>query len=337
MMSMKNWLVLATTLCMAPLAAAQALGKDVPGASDHVFIKRYAGSWLAGYHKSDWDATQLPASAQIGKDDKLKDLRTVEGKVTQLVYIAPRGRSALEVYRNHEQALSAAGLARKFACETDCASLYFAWAHQVEPLKGMQWADGELTAPDGSGFSLASSLNPEGRMLYGTLKKAGQDVHVLLYTSIAADRISGLTATYLQVVEPKAMTTGQVTVDLKALQSGLQAEGKVALHGLYFDTGKAEIKAESKPQLDAMASLLRAQAGLRVFVVGHTDNAGAFDSNQALSLARAQAVVAALSAAPYRVPADRMLAKGVANISPLANNADEAGRARNRRVELVAQ
>jgi len=74
-----------------------------------------------------------------------------------------------------------------------------------------------------------------------------------------------------------------------------------------------------------------------VFIVGHTDNVGTLDANQALSQARAQAVVAALAAAPYAVDPKRLLARGVANVAPVASNTDEAGRARNRRVEMVLQ
>jgi flagellar motor protein MotB len=48
-------------------------------------------------------------------------------------------------------------------------------------------------------------------------------------------------------------------------------------------------------------------------------------------------VVAALTAAPYQVEARRLTAKGLASLAPVAGNGDEAGRARNRRVELVAQ
>ncbi|MFX8024096.1 OmpA family protein, partial [Acinetobacter baumannii] len=106
-----------------------------------------------------------------------------------------------------------------------------------------------------------------------------------------------------EIVEPKAMPTGQVTVDAKAIGQGLAAEGRVALTGLFFDTGKAELKPESKPQLDAMAELLKAQPALKAWIVGHTDNVGGFDANEKLSLARAQAVVAALTAAPYKVDA----------------------------------
>jgi OmpA-OmpF porin, OOP family len=336
-MSIKHVCLAAVLLWSCTSLWAQSGGKDVAGASDHPLVKRYTGSWLAGYRQRDWDAVLLPTTAQLGTQDELKAPRTLEGRITQLLYIAPRGRSPLEVYRNHERALAAAGLVRSFACEADCNELYLAWSKQAEPTEALRWADGEVAAPDGSAFGLSSALGLYGRMLAGTLQQGGRDVHVLLYTSPAADKSTGQAATYLQIVEPKAMTGGQVAVDLKALQAGLKTDGKVTLHGLFFDTGKATLQSASKPQLDEMANLLRNQPALRVFIVGHTDNVGSFDANQALSLARAQAVVTLLVAPPYRIAAERLLAKGAANIAPQAANGDETGRARNRRVELVAQ
>jgi outer membrane protein OmpA-like peptidoglycan-associated protein len=86
-----------------------------------------------------------------------------------------------------------------------------------------------------------------------------------------------------------------------------------------------------------MAELLKSQPGLKAYIVGHTDNVGGFEANEKLSLARAQAVVAALTAAPYKVEAKRLLPKGLASLAPVAGNGDDAGKARNRRVELVAQ
>lgn len=84
------------------------------------------------------------------------------------------------------------------------------------------------------------------------------------------------------------------------------------------------------------AQLLQSNASLRVFVVGLTDNQGAPDGNLALSKARAQAVVDA-PAKNRNVDAKRLAAAGVANYVPVASNAGDAGRVRNRRVELVLQ
>jgi outer membrane protein OmpA-like peptidoglycan-associated protein len=67
--------------------------------------------------------------------------------------------------------------------------------------------------------------------------------------------------------------------------------GRVALYGLYFDADKAELKAESAPSLAEIGKLLNAQPALKVYIVGHTDNAGSFDYNMGLSQRRAKSVV----------------------------------------------
>ncbi len=105
---------------------------------------------------------------------------------------------------------------------------------------------------------------------------------------------------------------------------------------MFFDTGKADIKPESKPQLDEMAKLLDADKSIRVFIVGHTDNQGVYDANVSLSQRRAEAIVAVL-VRDYRIDAKRLIAKGVANLAPVASNEADAGRTKNRRVELVRQ
>jgi OOP family OmpA-OmpF porin len=336
----RQLLALVTTLGLATAALADTPPADVAGSADHPLIKRFTGSWLAGQRVSEWDAAELPGSAALDKRDKHKfaDVLSLEGRVTRLLYIAPRGKSALEVWRNYEQALSQAGLKKRWGCERECSDLYFAWTRSFDPNKGMAWAQGHIETPSNNRYSLTSALSyDEGRMLVGTLGRPGQEATVLLYTSVAANAKTGLVATYVQIVEPKAMTTGQVSVDPAGLQAGLAAEGRVTLTGLFFDTGKTELKPESKAQLDAMAELLKSQPALKAWIVGHTDNVGGFEANERLSLARAQAVVAALTGAPYKVDAKRLAPKGLASLAPVAGNGDDAGRARNRRVELVAQ
>lgn len=329
----------------APMTAALAatpFPSDVAGGADHPMLRRFAGSALVGYKAVAWDQAVLPLSMDTAHQqatgrDLLKDPLQLEGKVTRLVYLAPPGKTPLEVYRNHQQALAEAGFKQRFACERDCSKLYFAWGKTVDIDAGMSWAKGGVPGQGNSSYPLTSALNFDGRLWTGTLGRAGQDVHVLLYTSSAADPSTNIAATYLEFVEPKAMPTGQVTVDAKALLGGLEAEGKVALYGIYFDTGRAELKPESKAQLDEMAKLLQGQPALKAYVVGHTDNQGGLESNLQLSQQRAQAVVAALTAAPYKVDAKRLQGRGVASLAPVAGNGNDAGRARNRRVELVLQ
>ena len=310
---------------------------DAKGGHDHPLIQRFAGSWMVGYKSSDWDQVQFPTGMAV-KDYKWIDPLTIEGRVTKAIYVAPVGKSPLEVFRNYEQALTGAGFQRRFSCEVDCGPLYSGLRNDGNYTAGMTWANGSVITPSGSRYSLDAGTiaREQGRLWYGTLPRNGQQVHVLVFTSVANNETTNQTATYLQIVEPKAMPIGQVKVDAKSLQQGLKAEGKIALYGLYFDTGKAEIKPGSTDQLAEMAKLLQAQPTLRVYIVGHTDNHGALDSNMTLSQQRAQAVVSAL-AASYKIDVKRMVGRGVGSLAPLATNVSDEGRAKNRRVELVQQ
>jgi outer membrane protein OmpA-like peptidoglycan-associated protein len=136
------------------------------------------------------------------------------------------------------------------------------------------------------------------------------------------------------VVQEKAVQTGLVNVNADSLKQQIDADGKALIYGIYFDTGKAEIKTESKPTLDAIAELLKRNPDLLLYVVGHTDDTGDGDANVTLSKQRADSVVAAL-VKEYQVAATRLQAQGVGPYAPAANNTSDAGKQKNRRVELV--
>lgn len=108
------------------------------------------------------------------------------------------------------------------------------------------------------------------------------------------------------------------------------------MEGIYFDTGKSELKPESAAAITEVAKLLKGDAGLKLYVVGHTDNAGALEGNMKLSQSRAQSVVQEL-AKTHGIDAARIKAYGSGPYTPVASNDAEEGRAKNRRVELVKQ
>lgn len=334
-------LALFASLTLLTTARADAPKVDVAGSADHPVLKRFTGSVLAGYAQQDWEQRSFPDASGVSKteNDQFAHPVSLEGKVTRLFYLAPLGKSPLEVYRNYQQALTAAGFKTTWQCENEaqgCTKAYFALDGH-ERGRGMRWAEGNLPSATGSGaWNLEMAISFEqARMMVGTLSSGGRTLNVLLFTSMAENSETRRSATYIEIVEPKAMPTGQVTVDAKAIGQGLQAEGKIALYGLFFDTGKTDVKAESKAQLDQMAAVLMAQPALKVLIVGHTDNVGSIDANLALSEGRAKAVVAALT--QRGIAASRLQARGIANFAPIASNAAEDGRARNRRVEMVLQ
>ncbi|HEX3044419.1 MAG TPA: OmpA family protein [Bacillota bacterium] len=139
----------------------------------------------------------------------------------------------------------------------------------------------------------------------------------------------------VEVVERQAMNQ-DISANAAALAQSIKNSGKAAIYGIYFDTGKSDMKPESEPALQEIAKLLRENPQLKLYVVGHTDNQGGIDNNIKLSQDRANSVVKKL-VTTYAVNAARLKAYGVGPLAPAASNLTEEGRAKNRRVELVAQ
>lgn len=140
---------------------------------------------------------------------------------------------------------------------------------------------------------------------------------------------------WLRIIERKAMEQ-YIVADAAAMSGDLKTTGHVALYGIFFDTGKAEVKPESKPALDEIAKLLKQDPALRLKVVGHTDMVGSQEANLKLSEARGEAVAQAL-VSQYGIQPTRLKGHGVGALAPVATNDTEEGRAKNRRVELVKE
>jgi outer membrane protein OmpA-like peptidoglycan-associated protein len=139
----------------------------------------------------------------------------------------------------------------------------------------------------------------------------------------------------LTIIEKQAMAQ-TVVASAELFQSGLTTSGHVEVPGIFFDTGKSVLKPESEAAVAEIAKLLKADPVLKVFVVGHTDNVASLDLNLKLSQARAEAVVQAL-VTKHGIAASRLSGQGAGPLAPVAGNGSEEGRAKNRRVELVAQ
>lgn len=137
----------------------------------------------------------------------------------------------------------------------------------------------------------------------------------------------------LVIVERQAMQQ-EVVANAAALQGGLAQVGHVEVPGIFFDFNQSDVKPESQPALEEVAKLLKANPTLRVWVVGHTDNVGAPESNLTLSNARAAAVIRALTQ-QMGIGPNRLVPHGAGPFAPVASNKTDEGRARNRRVELV--
>src|SRR3984957_9164536 len=101
---------------------------------------------------------------------------------------------------------------------------------------------------------------------------------------------------------------------------------------IYFKSGSAELDAASDPLLNSVADIANRCPSVKVEVSGHTDSTGNASSNQTLSEARAQAVVDYLVA--HGLAQSRITSTGYGGTKPVAPNANEEGRAKNRRIEF---
>lgn len=117
--------------------------------------------------------------------------------------------------------------------------------------------------------------------------------------------------------------------------ASLDKQCRLPLYGVQFDFDKATLRPDSTPVLDKALAVLKARPAVKVAVQGHTDNVGSDAHNQTLSAARAQTV--RLWLAEHGIEAARLTSQGYGKTQPVADNATDAGRARNRRVELVRE
>jgi outer membrane protein OmpA-like peptidoglycan-associated protein len=117
------------------------------------------------------------------------------------------------------------------------------------------------------------------------------------------------------------------------LAKDLAELGRTRIYGINFDSDSDVIKDESKPTLDRIAAVLKAHADWKLTIEGHTDSTATPEHNLQLSKRRAEAVKAYLQAAG--IDGARLKAMGLGATKPVASNDTAAGRAQNRRVELV--
>ena len=317
-MELKRLTNLAALLLICSLPAMA----DIEGSADHPLLGRFGGATISAYQAASYDVATLPGGP-IADARAVDNRLELEGRVTRIGYRLPVEHSALEVARNYEATLAEGNFDILFQC-----------AGSAQCGRGFS----RYVINEGVVFPSAfdrAAFNDSSRALLAMRADEQGTAHVFLY--IMEDRSNDRTLVRQLVVESEPLQLGQISVkDASALQAALDTAGSVIVDGIFFATDSATIESESTEALEQMAEMLRSAPELAVYIVGHTDNQGSLDYNLQLSQRRAIAVVEALSALEG-IDDSRLDARGVASLAPIASNANEAGRAQNRRVELVLQ
>lgn len=312
-------------LLWAAAFSSAAHGEDVSGSEDHPLISRFPGSTIVYHEQVDFDEYVLPLG---GLDDErnLSESRRVAGKVTRIQYRAPAGRSTSEVYHNYESALKEAGFEVLFSGTN--REFSWRWTHvlyesgRVNPALPSDVLEKNLLVSEDDFRYLSAELNRV------------EDGNVYVALTVSQTQPADGPGIQLDIVEEKPMEEDKIVIDADAMASAIDRTGSVSIQEIYFDTGKATLKAESEAALAEIAKFINQASGVRFYVVGHTDSRGEFDYNMNLSESRAESVVKAL-VTHYNVDANRLTSKGVGPLAPIATNGTQEGRAQNRRVAIV--
>jgi len=344
-----NFGLIVTAMIVASPPAAPAQLSDVKGSKDHPMVSRYAGAVIIGYDFRKFDEFIIPLGV-LKRDGSATpptlepvSRKRVEGRVTRILYVGPRERSPLEVVRNYELELKKSGFETLYTCAaTQCGEKdgWFGHFYLYPQAKQLSQTPPRGAAGAGQISEHALSFGINQRYLAAKRSRPEGDVYVSVYVATNTWNFHKETHDHpmilLDVIDAAPIETGMVTIDAAAMAKDISTTGHVALYGIHFDTDKTEPKPESQSTLEEIAKLLKQDPSMKLYIVGHTDNVGAFDYNVGLSERRAAAVVRELTL-KHGIAAARLKPAGVGMLSPVAPNDAEAGRARNRRVELVKQ
>lgn len=303
--------IVANAAAIAVGLAAMAGAAAADNEADHPEVARFPGASIRNYDYKEYEEFQLilakPQPAPGGGYTATK-LMPLEGKVTYIHYQVPKSVSPLQVFRNYQSSLRRSGFTELFACDRPCTSANLGEFRELMKARKLYLnysTDNQYLAAQRNNTYVSLWVNDGGAWLF--------------------------------VVEKEKLNDGLMAVTGESpIAKALGADGKVDLYGFQFDTGKAVLRDGSKPTLQELGKVLQDNPDLSVEVVGHTDDVGGAESNIRLSEARAAAVAEALNR-QYGIAAQRLKTRGVGQTVPLAANTTEAGRAQNRRVEIIAQ
>ncbi len=320
------------TAILLAVAATPAQTQDAEGCSDHGALTRYPNTVLEWCQTDNYLPYRVPVGPVTGYR-AIGEWIDIEGRVTRNFYSLKGGeRTHAEVWKNFSDALDEAGfeiIAEGLFPERNVkggigGAGWLGVYYSTNPWRG-SGAVGKLV----SGTSSSGGTGA----VFGRKERADDTIYALVtLEQHSSDEVAAL----ITMVETKPAETGLVVANAEAMGHDIEELGRTVLYGLQFAYDDAALLPESKPALDEIAGFLAARPDTRFYVVGHTDAKGTHAYNMKLSADRALSVRAAL-VQDYGIAPDRLEAAGVGPLVPVFTNATDGGRAKNRRVELVAR
>jgi OOP family OmpA-OmpF porin len=261
-------------------------------------------------------------------DGKSVPARVFEGALDQRAYrLDAPGLTTLAILAPLRDQVTAAGYTVIFECAgRDCGGFDFRFGTDVMPEPDMHVDLGDFRF-------LSAVAGDEAVSLLVSRSASAAYVQITRVTKAALPQTPASTPIDLpdDVTAPIAQPT---LPDAQGVIERLDRDGVAVLDDLVFASGAATLSTGDYPSLAAVAAWLQANPDGTIALVGHTDASGSLAANVALSERRAEAVAEVLIDT-YGADSDRITAKGVGFLAPRATNQTDAGRQKNRRVEVI--
>lgn len=301
---------------MAAVLAMPALGADELNWAQEL-VRPVEGTEL--HHNETVNFGRYKLVSGPAEKGVINAITSLEGKTSAISYTGTKNNSPFEIFSVYKNYLKQNKFEIVFACEkTECGDGFKGLWYKLNPFERLSDATPILHASGDQQHYIAAKKTI-----------AGKDTYVSIIVMIAG--WWNIPLYRVDVVQVEGLVTE--VVPASKISQALSSEGRIAMYGITFDPGQSAIKPESEATLAELANVLKASGDV-FYVVGHTDGEGTLADNMKLAQDRASAVKEALIG-KYGVPAAMLSAHGGGPLSPLATNSTEAGRALNRRVEIV--
>jgi outer membrane protein OmpA-like peptidoglycan-associated protein len=320
----KVTLILAVALMFSINIFAQRTS-DIKGSKDYPLVSRFEGSIIEYYKETKWDSYKLPVYEDNITEPNYKKPIELEGKIIRIQYSVSSDNNPAYVMKNFEKAFKSNNYKILLegrpgnGIEEGPAGFNGDFYGSQKGLNLNKFRYAYEPTGDGDKAIIIAKTNSNGKAIY-IVEVIGGFANTTLITQ--------------DIIEVEEAETGKVTT--VAINKAITSNGHIAIYDIHFDTGKSEIKSESKKALQNIAKYLNAHSDKKYIIVGHTDNVGNFEANLKLSKERADAVKNEL-VSKYSVKAEQLIAYGDGQTAPVTTNATKEGRAKNRRVEIVEE
>jgi OOP family OmpA-OmpF porin len=255
--------------------------------------------------------------------------RTVEGAVDQRAFqLDAPGLTTLAILSPLRDQVLAAGFTVILDCEAEvCGGFDFRYSTDVLPEPDMHVDLGDYRF-------LSAFKGEEALSILVSRSALSAFVQITRVTEAPLPEVQPERSAVIELEDQVVRGIAEDAPIVSEIGQILDDAGKAVLDDLVFDSGSAALAAGDYPSLAAVAAWLEANPDGTIALVGHTDASGTLAANIALSERRAEAVAEVL-VDRYGADRARIAAEGVGFLAPRATNQTEAGRQKNRRVEVV--